>query len=64
MRISSSRTLFYPQNGEDFDKIMGRKIMAKGRKWTWFGLAGVLLGGIAVLSSFLFKQRKARQRIY
>jgi hypothetical protein len=64
MRISASRPLFYPQNAAEFDKIIGRKKMAKGRKWTRLGLAGLLLGGMAVLTSFFVKQRKARQRIY
>jgi len=38
--------------------------MVKKRKWTWFGLAGLVLGGMAVLTSFFVRQRKARQRIY
>jgi hypothetical protein len=38
--------------------------MAKERKWKWFGLAGLLLGGIAVLTSFFVRHRKYRQRIY
>lgn len=38
--------------------------MAKARKWKRLGLAGLLLGGMAVLTSFFVKQRKARQRIY
>jgi len=38
--------------------------MVKGQKWRWFGLAGLLLGGMAMLTSFFVKQRKFRQRIY
>ena len=38
--------------------------MVKERKRRWFRLAGLLLGGMAVLTSFFFRQRKYRQRIY
>lgn len=38
--------------------------MVKKRKWTLFGLAGLLLGGMAVLTSFFVKQRKSSRRIY
>ena len=38
--------------------------MLKGRKWKMFGLAGILLGAMAVLTSLLIRQRKYRQRIY
>jgi hypothetical protein len=38
--------------------------MAKRRKWTLFGLAGLLLGGMAVLTSLFVRQRRYRQRIY
>jgi len=38
--------------------------MVKKRKWTLLGLAGLLFGGMAVLTSFFIKQRKSRQRIY
>jgi len=38
--------------------------MLKGRKWKMFGLAGILLGGMAVLTSLFIRQRKYRQRIY
>jgi len=38
--------------------------MIKGRKWTLFGLVGLLLGGMAVLTSLFVRQRKYRQRIY
>jgi len=38
--------------------------MVKGRKWRFFGLAGLLLGGMAVLTSLFIRQRKYRQRIY
>lgn len=37
--------------------------MLKGRKWTWFGLAGFLLGGMAVLTSLFVRKRKRRQCI-
>jgi len=38
--------------------------MVKRRKWRLFGWAGLLLGGMAVLTSFFIKQRRFRQRIY
>jgi hypothetical protein len=38
--------------------------MVKGRKWRLFGLAGLLLGGMAFLTSLFIRQRKLRQRIY
>ena len=38
--------------------------MVKKRKWTLFGLVGLLLGGMAVLTSFFVRRRKSSQHIY
>jgi hypothetical protein len=56
--------LFYPKNKPKYDKIIRRKKMMKLRKWKLFGLFGVLLGGLALLTSRFFRQRKARRPIY
>jgi len=38
--------------------------MVKGRKWKRLRLVGLLLGGMAVLTSFFIKQRKFHRRVY
>ena len=38
--------------------------MSKVRKWRLFGLVGLLIGGLAVMASRVFKSRKLRQPLY
>ena len=38
--------------------------MVRQQRWKWFGLIGILVGGMGALASVLVRQRKHRQRIF